>query len=203
MGLEALEFVERRQIRIVVIEMHDETDRHLVVVVVIEERAAAGRIVQRPAERMLDQALLVLGGIDLPDFLQPDAEFRRLALGVEREFRDQLLGQAAARAFGEQRVFAEQFHAAGEGILVACRPWRCPCRRSRCRAPRPCRRRALRPRQSPDRFRRRAPRPSAPASGRHCRASRYSSDGCSSAAASRSSAAGSRWSPSSSRSGRP
>ena len=68
---------------------------------------------------MLDQALLVFGGIDLPDFLQPDAEFRRLAVGVEREFRDQLLGQAAARAFGEQRVFAEQFHAAGEGILVA------------------------------------------------------------------------------------
>ena len=42
MGLEALEFVERRQIRIVVIEMHDETDRHQIVVVVIEERAAAG-----------------------------------------------------------------------------------------------------------------------------------------------------------------
>ena len=85
MGLEALEFVERRQIRIVVIEMHDEADRHQIVVVVIEERAAAGRIVQRPAERMLDQALLVLGGIDLPDFLQPDAEFRRLALGIERD----------------------------------------------------------------------------------------------------------------------
>ena len=66
---------------------------------------------------MLDQALLVLGGIDLPDFLQPDAEFRRLALGVERVFRDQLLAQAAARAFGEQRVLAEQLHAAREGIL--------------------------------------------------------------------------------------
>ena len=71
---------------------------------------------------MLDQALLVLGGIDLPDFLQADAELRRLALGVEREFRDQLLAQAAARAFGEQRVFAEQFHAAGVGILVAAVP---------------------------------------------------------------------------------
>ena len=71
---------------------------------------------------MLDQALLVFGGIDLPDFLQPDAEFRRLALGVEREFRDQLLAEAAARAFGEQRVFAEQFHAAREGILEAAVP---------------------------------------------------------------------------------
>ena len=90
MGLEALEFVERRQIRIVVIEMQDEADRDLVVVVVIEERAAAGGIIQRPAERMLDQAFLVFCGIDLPDFLQADAEFRRLALRVERELCDQL-----------------------------------------------------------------------------------------------------------------
>ena len=122
MGLEALEFVERRQIRIVVVEMDDETDRHLVVVVMVEERAAAGRIVERPAERMLDQAFLVFCGIDLPDFLQPDAEFRRLAVGVEREFRDQLLAQAATRAFGEQRVFAHQFHAARERILEAAIP---------------------------------------------------------------------------------
>src|SRR6266851_110796 len=100
MGLEALKFIERRQIGIVVIEMHDEADRHLVVVVVIEERAAAGRIVQGPAERMLDQAFLVLGWIDLPDFLQPDAELRRLAVGIEREFRDQLLTEAAAGALG-------------------------------------------------------------------------------------------------------
>jgi len=42
MGLETLEFVEWRQIRIVVIEMHDETDGHQIVVVVVQERAAAG-----------------------------------------------------------------------------------------------------------------------------------------------------------------
>ena len=42
MGLEALELVERRQIRIVVVEMHDEADRDLVVIVMIEEGAAAG-----------------------------------------------------------------------------------------------------------------------------------------------------------------
>jgi hypothetical protein len=60
MGLEALELVERRQIRIVVIEMHHETDRYQIVVVVIEKRAAAGLAVERPAERMLDQSLLML-----------------------------------------------------------------------------------------------------------------------------------------------
>src|SRR4051795_12923974 len=117
MGLETLELVERRQIRIVVVEMHHKADGNEIVVVMIEERAATGLQVERPAERMLDHALLVLGGIDLPDFLEPDAEFRRLALGIQRELRDELFGQAAARAFREQRVLAEQFHATGKGVL--------------------------------------------------------------------------------------
>ena len=60
MGLEALELVERRQIGIVVVEMHDEADRDLVVIVMVEEGAAAGGIVERPAEGVLDQSLLVL-----------------------------------------------------------------------------------------------------------------------------------------------
>ena len=63
---------------------------------------------------MLHEARLVLRRIDLPDFLQPDAEFRRLAIVAEIVLRDQDLAQAAARAFGEQRVFGEQLHAAGE-----------------------------------------------------------------------------------------
>ncbi|MGY4318979.1 hypothetical protein ACVWW1_008306 [Bradyrhizobium sp. JR3.5] len=45
--------------------------------------------------------------------------FGRLRVGVELELRDQLLGQRAARALREQRVLAEQLHAAGVGILVA------------------------------------------------------------------------------------
>src|SRR5947209_16140621 len=67
---------------------------------------------------MLDQAFLVFRAVDLPDLLEADAEFRRLAVGIEGKFRDQLLGQAAARAFGEQGVFAEQFHAARVRRLV-------------------------------------------------------------------------------------
>ncbi|MGY3293754.1 hypothetical protein ACVWWP_006821 [Bradyrhizobium sp. LM3.6] len=49
--------------------------------------------------------------------MSPMPELRRFAVGVQRELRDQLLGQAAAGAFGEQGVLAEQFHAAGEGVL--------------------------------------------------------------------------------------
>src|SRR5262245_28866216 len=83
MRLDALELVERRQIGIVVVQVNDETDRHEVVAIMVEEQAATRVVLQRPADGVLDQALLMLGRIDLPDFLQADAEFRRLALGVE------------------------------------------------------------------------------------------------------------------------
>ena len=117
MGLEALEFLERRQIRIGVVEMNDEADRNQIVVEVIEERAAAGGIVERPAERVLHQPGLVLVRRDLPELLQAEAEFLRLAALGQSVFRDQLLRQAAARAFGEQRVLGAQLHAAGEVAL--------------------------------------------------------------------------------------
>ena len=50
MGLEALELVVGRQVRIGIIEMDDEADGDEVVTVVIEERAAAGAVGERPAE---------------------------------------------------------------------------------------------------------------------------------------------------------
>ena len=62
-----------------VIQMHDEADRHQVVVEMIEERAAAGAVVERPAEGVLHEARLVLLRLDLPELLQADAEFLRLA----------------------------------------------------------------------------------------------------------------------------
>ena len=85
MRLEALELLERREVGILVVEMHDEADRHEVVVEVIEERAAAGAVVERPAERVLHQARLVLLRRDLPELLEADAEFLRLAAVVEPE----------------------------------------------------------------------------------------------------------------------
>jgi hypothetical protein len=58
----------------------------------------------------------VLRRIDLPEFLEPDAEFRRLAIVRKPVFRDQDLAERSARAFGEQCVLAEQLHAAGEAV---------------------------------------------------------------------------------------
>ncbi len=93
MRLEALEFVERRQVGVLVVEVDDEADRHEVVAIVVEERTAAGLVVERPAERVLNEARFVLVGRDLPQFLEADAEFLRLAVAVEGEPRDELLGE--------------------------------------------------------------------------------------------------------------
>src|SRR5258707_15762960 len=114
MGLEALEFLERRQIRIGVVEMNHEADRNQIVVEVIEERAAAGGIVERPAERVLDQSRLVLVRRDLPELLQAQAELLRLAPVSETLFFDQPLRQIAPRALRDQGVLGPQLHPPGE-----------------------------------------------------------------------------------------
>src|SRR5215813_9902961 len=88
-GLEALKFLERIEIRIGVVEVNHEADRHQVVVEVIEERAAAGPVVERPANGVLHQARPMLRGRDLPELLEPDAELLRLAILIETETLEQ------------------------------------------------------------------------------------------------------------------
>ena len=59
MRLEALELVERREVRVLVVEMHHEADGHEVVAEMVHEGAAvAVGLAERPALRMHDQALL-------------------------------------------------------------------------------------------------------------------------------------------------
>ena len=60
MRLEALELVEGREVGVLVVEVDDEADRHQVVAEVVEERAAAGAVVERPAERVLHEPRPVL-----------------------------------------------------------------------------------------------------------------------------------------------
>ena len=55
MRLEALKLVERRKIRILVVEMDDEADRHQMIAEMIEERAAAGTVAERPADGVLHE----------------------------------------------------------------------------------------------------------------------------------------------------
>ena len=71
MGLEPLELLERGEPGIGIIEMQDEADRHQVVVEMIEKGAAAGAVVERPAEGVLDETGLVPVGRNLPQLLEP------------------------------------------------------------------------------------------------------------------------------------
>ncbi len=114
--LEALEFIERRQESVAVGQVDDQADHHLVVFQVIKERATGVLVahdVQRPTGGVDDQAWLVLGRVDFPDFLEADAVVLGVSVAVQFEALDQLLADVAAAAFGEQRVLAAQFHAGG------------------------------------------------------------------------------------------
>src|SRR5207244_4631467 len=56
-------------------------------------------------------------GRDLPELFETDAEFLRLAALAQAEALNDDFAEAAAGAFGEQRVFAAQFHSAREAVL--------------------------------------------------------------------------------------
>ena len=66
MGLEALELFERREIRVLVIEVDDKADRNEIIVEMIEERTTASAVVERPADGVLDKTTAVLFRRDLP-----------------------------------------------------------------------------------------------------------------------------------------
>jgi len=54
----------------------------------------------------------------LPQLLDANAVLLHVAALVQPVFRDEPLRQRTARAFGEQSILAEQFHARRVGILV-------------------------------------------------------------------------------------
>ena len=61
---------------------------------------------------MLNQPLDVPAGLDLPEFLQADAELLGLLAAGQIEALDQLLGEMAAHALAEQGVSPAQLHPA-------------------------------------------------------------------------------------------
>ena len=103
----ALELVERRQVRVPVVERHDQPEEHLVVGRVIQEASALGVTVQRPACRVQDFAGFVPRSVDFPDFLEADAVVLRVGIRAKVEALHQGLAEIAAHAFGKNRVLAE------------------------------------------------------------------------------------------------
>src|SRR5450759_986989 len=113
--LEALEFVERTDPGIFVIQADDKTNRHLVVIQMVEEGAAVGAPVHGPAGGVDDQARLVALRLHLPQLLDADAVGLRVDALAQLEFLHQALGQRAAGALGENRLFCVQLHA---GLVI-------------------------------------------------------------------------------------
>ena len=73
----------------------------------IEERAAAGIPIQRPAKGVLNQTGLVLFRGNLPHFFQADAVFLRFFAFIKAVFCDDFFRERAADAFTNQSVFGK------------------------------------------------------------------------------------------------
>ena len=116
MLLVTLELIKGRQVWVAVGQINDQTDDNLVAFNVIKE-GTAGVLgtddIQRPAGSVNHQTRLVLGGVDIPDFLDADTVVLRIRIGIQVVLLDQLLADVTTAAFGEQSVLATQFHAGG------------------------------------------------------------------------------------------
>ena len=102
--LEALELLEGRQVRVRVVEPDHEPHCDLVVLEMVEERAAVSVGPERPAERMHHAARTVVGGIDLPQLLDSDPVGLAMAVPSEIETLHQRLAQRTAATLGEHRL---------------------------------------------------------------------------------------------------
>ncbi len=103
----ALKLLERIKMRVAISKAHHETQCNLPTSLMIEESAAIS-IAQRPTLSMNDQARLVLGGIDVPQFLHAQPVDLRFAVSVQMELPLQYLGQVAACTFSKEGIFGVQ-----------------------------------------------------------------------------------------------
>src|SRR5688500_2539384 len=120
MGLEALEFLERRKVRVGIAQPDHETHGDLALFEVIEERAAVDLGLERPARGVDDQARPVRRGLHLPQLLQPDAVNLRIGAFAQAVLRLELPAEVPAAAFGKEGVLALHLHAGlvGLGLLA-------------------------------------------------------------------------------------
>src|SRR5260221_6777879 len=118
--LEALEFLIRRKVGILVAEADDIADRDLVVLHVVHEGAAIRVRVERPACGMHDESGLVLLRLDVPELLETDAVLLGVGAFSQPVFLFELAPELAAAALGKESVFAVQLHArlVGAGFLA-------------------------------------------------------------------------------------
>src|SRR3546814_20351449 len=82
--LPLLHFLEGRGVRVAIVEPGHETERDLPIRLMIEEAAAVGVRVARPALRVEHPPRRLAGGVDAQQFLAPQAIALRLAITTGR-----------------------------------------------------------------------------------------------------------------------
>src|ERR1700694_3178024 len=78
MRLEALELVEGRKVGVFVVEVDDESHRDELFSKMVDERPAAGVVVERPALTVQDEPLPMITRRDLPQLLETNPVFLRI-----------------------------------------------------------------------------------------------------------------------------
>ena len=104
--------------RVAITESDDEPDVHARVRGVVDEPAAIGCRVERPAERVHDLARAMLRGVDLPDLLEADPVVLRIGVRTQVEACFQPPAEVATAALGEHRVLRAQLVAGLVARLV-------------------------------------------------------------------------------------
>ena len=108
MPLELLQHALRIEPRIGVVESRHEAERDDIVFRAINPRAAVFFRGERPAHRVNHFARSDAARGHFPQFFHADAVGLRIGVFRKIEFRDELLGQRSARAFGENHDFGLQ-----------------------------------------------------------------------------------------------
>ncbi len=84
----------------------------------VEEKTATGAVAQRPAGAVYDQAGLVFGRVNVPQFLDTDTVVLWVFAFIQLEVVDQALAQVTTTAFSEQGVLGAQFHARHVAVFL-------------------------------------------------------------------------------------
>jgi hypothetical protein len=116
--LEALKLFEGRKVGIGIIEISDQTNRHLAVLEMIEKRTpGCAMLAEWPTRPVDHQARPVLRRIDLPEFLDPETIVLGSRARGQIVARDQFFAELATRAFGKQRVLGVQLQTRLETVF--------------------------------------------------------------------------------------
>ena len=128
MRLELLEGLVRIETRIVVFEAGDQAERDAILAQAVDPAAAVHAGIERPAQRVRHEARHDAARRNFPQFLDADAVDLRIE-AVEFFARDEVLGERAARAFGQHGDFGAQLVAGREVSLGLAVCGRVPCLR--------------------------------------------------------------------------